>query len=134
MRAVRYTTLATCLAAVLIAVSYFESSFAQPDALEESRPSAISLDALDPVPEESYEVQTSGPIHEGFAVPLTVEVSQSIAVRTQPPEPIKEVPPAERPQGKNMVWIPGYYAWDEDRNDYIWLSGFCATCRRARCG
>jgi hypothetical protein len=124
MRVFRYATLATALAAVLVSVGCFESLFAQPDLLEESRPSAIALDAVDPVPEESFEVQTSGPIHEAFATPLTTDVPESIVVARKPPEPIQEVPPEERPEGQNIIWVPGYFAWDEQREDFIWMSGF----------
>src|SRR5262249_11275619 len=27
------------------------------------------------------------------------------------------------PAGNNVQWIPGYWSWDEDRNDFIWVSG-----------
>jgi hypothetical protein len=33
------------------------------------------------------------------------------------------MPPAEKPAGANIVWVPGYWAWDEDRSDFIWISG-----------
>ena len=36
---------------------------------------------------------------------------------------IEEIPPAERPQGDQYVWVPGYWSWDGDRNNYIWVSG-----------
>ncbi len=41
-----------------------------------------------------------------------------------PPEPVEEAPPEEKPEGDNVVWIPGYWAWDQDRNDFLWVSGF----------
>ena len=41
-----------------------------------------------------------------------------------PPAPVQEVPPDQQPQGANVQWIPGYWAWDDSRNDYIWGSGF----------
>ncbi len=44
-------------------------------------------------------------------------------VQKQPPDPIKEIPPAQQPEGDNIVWIPGYWAWDDDRNDFLWVSG-----------
>ena len=41
-----------------------------------------------------------------------------------PPRPIPEEPPAERPEGNNVVWVSGYWGWDLERNDYrsaIWM-------------
>lgn len=40
-----------------------------------------------------------------------------------PPEPIEEMPPEEKPEGENVTWIPGYWAWDDERKDYLWISG-----------
>ena len=37
------------------------------------------------------------------------------------------MPPEEKPEG-NVIWIGGYWAWDEDRQDYLWVSG----CWRAK--
>ncbi len=49
---------------------------------------------------------------------------QRTANRSQgPPALIEELPPDERPVGENVLWIPGYFAWDEDRLDFIWISG-----------
>src|SRR5262249_16867084 len=40
-----------------------------------------------------------------------------------PPAPVEELPPAQKPEGENVQWIPGYWAWDQDRDDFIWVSG-----------
>ena len=40
-----------------------------------------------------------------------------------PPEAIEELPPDQRPDGNNVAWIPGYFAWDDERNDFLWVSG-----------
>ncbi|MBI1784138.1 YXWGXW repeat-containing protein [Candidatus Sumerlaeota bacterium] len=40
-----------------------------------------------------------------------------------PPEIIEEIPPDQRPEGDNVTWIPGYWGWDDDRSDYLWVSG-----------
>ena len=37
--------------------------------------------------------------------------------------PIEEVPPDMKPEGENSVWIPGYWSWDDERQDFIWVSG-----------
>lgn len=69
------------------------------------------------------EVLEQGPIHEAFAEPLALDQEQPEIVAKQPPEPVQEIPPAERPQGTNVVWIPGYFMWDQERADFIWVSG-----------
>jgi hypothetical protein len=69
------------------------------------------------------EVQARGPLHEGFAQPNTPP-RRGPLVRRQPPAPIREVPPDQKPEGSNVVWLPGYWAWDDDRGDFLWVSGF----------
>jgi hypothetical protein len=65
----------------------------------------------------------SGPIHEAFAEAVTLAADTGLVVQHQPPEPVPELPPEMRPQGDNVVWVPGYWAWADDRNDFIWISG-----------
>lgn len=69
------------------------------------------------------QVLTGGPVHEAFAKPVTTDPEPPILVPQAPPEPLSEIPPAEKPAGATIVWVPGYWAWDEDRHDYIWVSG-----------
>ncbi|MFH1748080.1 MAG: hypothetical protein ABIG44_13675 [Planctomycetota bacterium] len=33
------------------------------------------------------------------------------------------MPPDQRPESADVTWIPGYTAWDDERNDYVWVSG-----------
>lgn len=70
------------------------------------------------------EVLGRGPIHEGYAQPGATTPTPAPVVPKKPPEPINEVPPDQKPEGDNVVWIPGYWGWDDDRNDYLWVSGF----------
>src|SRR5439155_20762955 len=28
------------------------------------------------------------------------------------------------PEGDNVAWIPGYWGWDEEAEDFVWVSGF----------
>ncbi len=44
-------------------------------------------------------------------------------VPKQPPPPVNELPAEERPADANVEWIPGYWAWDDERNDFLWVSG-----------
>ncbi len=69
------------------------------------------------------DVLTRGPIHEAFAKPVSEETKAPAVVPKAPPAMIEELPPDERPVGENVLWIPGYYAWDDDRLDFIWISG-----------
>ncbi|MGP0066565.1 MAG: hypothetical protein ACLQGP_23620, partial [Isosphaeraceae bacterium] len=39
-----------------------------------------------------------------------------------PPAPIVERPAGVRPAG-NARWIAGYWAWDADRDDFVWVGG-----------
>ncbi len=65
-----------------------------------------------------------GPIHEAFAGPIVYNPTPGVVVPKPPPSTqIEEQPPAERPPGVDVEWIPGYWAWDDERNDYIWISG-----------
>jgi hypothetical protein len=75
---------------------------------------------LPPVP-QGVEVLARGPVHEAFATPTTEPVPTK-PVAKEPPKPLDEMPPAEKPEG-NVTWIAGYWAWDDDKNDYLWVSG-----------
>jgi hypothetical protein len=67
------------------------------------------------------EVLTRGPLHEAFAEPVTYNPQPGLVAPRQPPAVVEEMPPDEQPQG--AVWIPGYWAWDDDRSDFLWVSG-----------
>ena len=70
------------------------------------------------------EVLARGPIHEAFASPVGFNPTLGVVVPKPPPSTqIEEQPPAEKPPGANVEWIPGYWAWDDERNDYLWISG-----------
>jgi hypothetical protein len=79
-----------------------------------------------PPPQEQpagQEILTSGPMHEAFAQPVVYDPKPGPSIPKQPPAPIKEMPPDQKPDGANVQWIPGYWGWDDQRNDYIWVSG-----------
>ena len=69
------------------------------------------------------EVLTRGPVHEAFAETVTFDPEAGVVVSAAPPDMIEELPPAERPEGTNVDWIPGYWAWDDERDDFLWVSG-----------
>jgi hypothetical protein len=86
-------------------------------------PPAAQVD--EPPPPKGIEVLARGPVHEAFAL-LTAEPAPTKAVPKRPPKPIEELPPAEKPEG-NVLWIGGYWGWDEDRKDFLWVSGLWRT-------
>ncbi len=55
-------------------------------------------------------------------------IVDSIIVKSAPPEPRAEVMRIETRPAENAVWIPGYWQWDTDANNYEWVPG---TWRRA---
>lgn len=69
------------------------------------------------------EVQTRGPVHEAFAQGYEPVQGPGPLVPKEPPPAIRELAPQERPQGDNVQWIGGYWSWDSERNDFVWVSG-----------
>ena len=76
-----------------------------------------------PPPPEEVVVLTRGPVHEAFAQPVVFTEDTAFTISRRPPEPIDEIVPEMKPEGDHIVWIPGYWSWDSDRNDFIWVSG-----------
>ena len=82
--------------------------------------------SAEPVPvdaDEGVQVLTRGPVHEAFAETVTFDPEAGIVVPKAPPAAIEELPPDQRPEGANVAWIPGYWGWDDERNDFLWISG-----------
>ncbi len=77
-----------------------------------------------PASPDGVEVQARGPVHEAFAQPVNRQPEPGPVVPKQPPDPIEEVPPDEKPEGDNVQWIPGYWAWDDEQTNFLWVSGF----------
>jgi hypothetical protein len=71
----------------------------------------------------ALEVLSRGPVHEAFARPIERRPGATPAVPKEPPRPLIELLPEERPQGDSIRWIPGYWAWDSGRIDFVWVSG-----------
>jgi len=87
-------------------------------------PNAGNLPPLpqDQQTQEGVEALTRGPVHEGYASPVVYNPQPGAVTPKAPPAAIEELPPDQKPEG-DIVWIPGYWAWDEERQDYIWISG-----------
>jgi hypothetical protein len=73
--------------------------------------------------EDGIEILTRGPVHEAFAETISFDPEPGMLIATAPPEPIEELAPDQRPEGANVTWIPGYWGWDDERNDFVWVSG-----------
>ena len=73
--------------------------------------------------DDQIEVLARGPVHEAFAGIVSLDPQPGIVVPMAPPMDIEELPPEFRPQGANVEWIPGYWAWDDDNKDFFWVSG-----------
>ncbi|MBL8798221.1 MAG: YXWGXW repeat-containing protein [Planctomycetia bacterium] len=86
-------------------------------------PEVQQASAPGPVP-EGVEVLARGPVHEAFADQANGKSKPAPVTAKQPPEPIEELPPDQKPDGDNVQWLPGYWAFDEESNDFLWVSGF----------
>jgi hypothetical protein len=86
---------------------------------------SIEMRAQDPPDTPTnYEVITRGPVHEAFAQPTDVNPESGPVAPKAPPEPVEEIPPDQKPDGDDVEWIPGYWAWDAEAEDFLWVSGF----------
>src|SRR5438128_10843450 len=63
--------------------------------------------APEPNQQSGPEVLARGPVHEAFAEPTETRPTPSPLVNKQPPAPIEEMPPDQRPAGENVQWIAG---------------------------
>ena len=75
------------------------------------------------VDDQNAQVLTCGPVHEAFAGIVNYNPEPGVIVHKAPPKMIEESPPEIRPAGENINWIPGYWGWDDERSDYLWISG-----------
>lgn len=74
--------------------------------------------------ENGQQVLTRGPIHEAFGQPTVFNPKPGLLIPKKPPEPVEELPPDEKPEGDNVAWMGGYWSWDEEKDDFMWISGF----------
>lgn len=117
-----YSRLVGSAALFVILIGFDSTAVAQPPT-----PDAAQAPQLAPPRPENQataepEVLEGGPLHEAFAHPLALE-AKPIVINREPPEPIEELPPEERPAGDNVNWLPGYWLFDIERDDFVWVSG-----------
>ena len=89
----------------------------QPTIQAPSQPGQAKVD-------DGVEVLARGPVHEAYASTVEYPTGGGPVVAKAPPDAIEELPPDQKPDGDNVQWIPGYWAYDDDRTDHIWISGF----------
>ncbi len=73
--------------------------------------------------DDEIEILTRGPVHEAFAETIVFDPEPGLIIPKHPPATIEELPPDHQPDGDNISWIPGYWSWDDERDDFIWVSG-----------
>ncbi len=77
-----------------------------------------------PAGAQDTEALARGPVHEAYAEPVDYKPEAGPVINKQPPDPIDEQPPDQKPDGSNVQWVPGYWSWDGESKDYLWVSGF----------
>jgi hypothetical protein len=70
---------------------------------------------------------TRGPIHEAFGQPVVLNPQPGPVVPKVPPQAVEELPPDQKPEGENVAWIPGYWQFDDEAKDFLWVSGIWRT-------
>ena len=112
------------LTVLLMGVAGF--SLQAQDALEPNGVSGVE-EAPAPPAVEGLEVEPlmRGPIHEAYAEPIVADSDdeEPLVVPIEPPPLVEEIAPDAKPEGARVVWIPGYWSWDDERQDFIWISG-----------
>ncbi|WP_367870551.1 hypothetical protein [Luteolibacter sp. Populi] len=83
---------------------------------------ALETEAVQPK-EEDMQILTRGPVHEAFAEAVSERPEPGFIVTKAVPSPIEELPPEQQLEGDNVTWISGYWAWDDDTTDFLWISG-----------
>ena len=101
-----------------IVVLWIGASWGWAQEVELAAPAAVAEGAA-----SDTDVLARGPVHEAFAEMISPDPEPGLIVPKAPPEPIDELPPEWKPEGDDVEWIPGYWFWDEERADFMWVSG-----------
>ena len=114
---IRFRAMASAWTAFL-AVLVLSLGLAEPSAAGQP-PDAGAAGGSDQDPQ----ILTRGAVHEAFAAPVPGSPTPGLVIPKEPPAPIEEMPPDQKPAGANVQWIPGYWSWDQGRTDFLWISG-----------
>jgi hypothetical protein len=105
-----------CCSSLLIAAAAQDNPPSTPPT--ETKPAEAKAD-------DGVQVENRGPVHEAFANPgAPTRGGEGYNAPKAPPPPVPELPPDEKPTGDNVTWIPGYWQYDGEKKDFIWVSGF----------
>jgi hypothetical protein len=86
-------------------------------------PGLVVSRALAQDDEDGMTVLARGPIHEAYAEPTVRGPAATPIIPKKPADPIPEIPPDQKPDDENAIWIPGYWAWDPGSEQFLWVSG-----------
>lgn len=90
----------------------------------QAQPPSDNGTPANPDQQNGTQVLTRGPIHEAFGQPTVFNPKPGLLIPKKPPQVVEELPPDEKPEGDNVGWLGGYWSWEEDKNDFMWISGF----------
>jgi len=83
----------------------------------------VAADVPPPDPTRpGLEVEARGPVHEAFAQPTDTRPLPSVVAPKPPPTLVDELPAEQKPPGE-VQWLPGYWTWEDEQKDYLWVSG-----------
>lgn len=85
---------------------------------------AAAAEPVAVVSSTTAQVMASGIFHEAFAFPIRYEPVKPVPVSVAPPAiPVEVRPEIASELQEQAVWIPGYWEWDAETDDFIWVSG-----------
>ena len=73
---------------------------------------------------DDVEVLARGPVHEAYAEPSDENPSPRPSFRSSRPGRSRNCHRTRSRRATTSSGCPGYWHWDEDRKDFIWVSGF----------
>lgn len=77
----------------------------------------------DRIPEDAIQASPRAMLHEAFAQPFDVKPEPGPMIPKEPPPPIPEEPPEQRPADERAQWLSGYWSWDAQKQEFMWVTG-----------